>query len=199
MEFCQSGKVGTLRLWMGPPVTFEIQYTPLRIDLSQCEWSVGSVEWGYTLRICLRLPGVKLRNDHFLHFQRHSNFDSTQSSSYSFMVSKYLLQFDQIFDCCLLWFLHLLQDDNLVKSFLDRTLTSRLGIRMLAEHHLALHDEKVSWTLSYTLCLRLATLVATRQVFWRSHVFKTGDLIRDLLHIFYMLFIQDGERFKKPL
>ena len=142
------------RWWMGPPVTFEVQYTPLRIDLSQCEWSVRSVEWGYTLRIWLRLPGVKLRN-HSLHFQRHSNFDSTQSSSYSFMLSKYLLQFGQILECCLLWFLHLLQDDNLVKSFLDRTLTSRLGIRMLAEHHLALHDEKVSWTLSCTLCLRL--------------------------------------------
>ncbi len=31
----------------------------------------------------------------------------------------------------------------MVKTFLDKTLTSRLGIRMLAEHHLALHDEKV--------------------------------------------------------
>lgn len=28
----------------------------------------------------------------------------------------------------------------MVRQFLDRTLTSRLGIRMLAEHHLALHD-----------------------------------------------------------
>ncbi|XP_012944307.1 3-methyl-2-oxobutanoate dehydrogenase [lipoamide] kinase, mitochondrial, partial [Aplysia californica] len=33
-------------------------------------------------------------------------------------------------------------DEILIKSFLDRTLTSRLGIRMLSEHHLALHDEK---------------------------------------------------------
>ncbi|KAL8562605.1 hypothetical protein ACOMHN_045869 [Nucella lapillus] len=33
-------------------------------------------------------------------------------------------------------------DENLIRSFLDRTLTSRLGIRMLAEHHLSLHDEK---------------------------------------------------------
>lgn len=33
-------------------------------------------------------------------------------------------------------------DETLIKTFLDRTLTSRLGIRMLAEHHLSLHDEK---------------------------------------------------------
>ena len=67
---------------------------------------------------------------------------------------------------------------------------------MLAEHHLALHDEKVSWTLSCTLCLRLDTFVATRQVFWGSHVYKAGDFIRDLLHIFQMLFTQDSKRFK---
>jgi len=32
--------------------------------------------------------------------------------------------------------------DDLVKNFLDRTLTSRLGLRMLAEHHLTLHEER---------------------------------------------------------
>ena len=36
-----------------------------------------------------------------------------------------------------------LQDEAIVKAFLDRTLTSRLGIRMLCEHHLSLQDEKV--------------------------------------------------------
>jgi len=35
-----------------------------------------------------------------------------------------------------------LQDDKMVEGFLDRTLTSRLGIRMLAMHHLALHHEQ---------------------------------------------------------
>ncbi|XP_041348387.1 3-methyl-2-oxobutanoate dehydrogenase [lipoamide] kinase, mitochondrial-like [Gigantopelta aegis] len=35
-----------------------------------------------------------------------------------------------------------IKDPNLIKVFLDKTLTSRLGIRMLAEHHLSLHDEK---------------------------------------------------------
>jgi len=33
-------------------------------------------------------------------------------------------------------------DEGLIKLFLDRTLTSRLGIRLLSEHHLALRDEK---------------------------------------------------------
>lgn len=31
----------------------------------------------------------------------------------------------------------------LIRNFLDTTLTSRLGIRMLATHHLALHEENV--------------------------------------------------------
>lgn len=35
-----------------------------------------------------------------------------------------------------------ISDESLIKTFLDRTLTSRLGIRMLAEHHLSLQDEK---------------------------------------------------------
>lgn len=44
--------------------------------------------------------------------------------------------------------LHSLQDEKLVRYFLDKTLTSRLGIRMLATHHLALHEDKVGcWDL----------------------------------------------------
>jgi [3-methyl-2-oxobutanoate dehydrogenase (acetyl-transferring)] kinase len=35
-----------------------------------------------------------------------------------------------------------IQDDELVKQFLDKTLTSRLATRMLCEHHLLLHDVK---------------------------------------------------------
>lgn len=43
---------------------------------------------------------------------------------------------------------HSSQDEKLVRYFLDKTLTSRLGIRMLATHHLALHEDKVShWDL----------------------------------------------------
>lgn len=33
-----------------------------------------------------------------------------------------------------------IQDTKLIKSFLDSTLTSRLGMRLLSEHHLMLHD-----------------------------------------------------------
>lgn len=35
------------------------------------------------------------------------------------------------------------QDERLLRPFLDKTLTSRLGMRMLAAHHLALHEDKV--------------------------------------------------------
>lgn len=35
-----------------------------------------------------------------------------------------------------------IKDDNMARNFLDRTLTSRLGIRMLCEQHLALLDDK---------------------------------------------------------
>lgn len=34
------------------------------------------------------------------------------------------------------------QDKEMVQTFLDRTLTSRLGMRILAEHHLGLHNER---------------------------------------------------------
>ncbi|RWS25856.1 dehydrogenase kinase-like protein [Leptotrombidium deliense] len=39
---------------------------------------------------------------------------------------------------------HILNED-MVRSFLDRTLTSRLGMRILAEHHIALHDERPNY------------------------------------------------------
>lgn len=35
------------------------------------------------------------------------------------------------------------QEEEMIRLFLDRMLKSRLGIRLLVEHHLALHDEKV--------------------------------------------------------
>ena len=37
-----------------------------------------------------------------------------------------------------------IKDENLVRNYLDRNLTSRLGIRMLATHHLHLKDKGVS-------------------------------------------------------
>lgn len=35
-----------------------------------------------------------------------------------------------------------IKDTSMIKRFLDKTLTSRLGLRLLAEHHLALHEEE---------------------------------------------------------
>nr|XP_032836931.1 3-methyl-2-oxobutanoate dehydrogenase [lipoamide] kinase, mitochondrial [Petromyzon marinus] len=35
-----------------------------------------------------------------------------------------------------------IRDEALVRTFLDKTLTSRLGMRMLAAHHIALHEDK---------------------------------------------------------
>ena len=35
------------------------------------------------------------------------------------------------------------QDETIVRGFLDTTLCSRLGIRMLATHHLSLHEDNV--------------------------------------------------------
>uniref|UniRef100_A0A8B9N6X4 Protein-serine/threonine kinase n=1 Tax=Accipiter nisus TaxID=211598 RepID=A0A8B9N6X4_9AVES len=37
-----------------------------------------------------------------------------------------------------------IQDERLLRPFLDKTLTSRLGMRMLAAHHLALHEDKAA-------------------------------------------------------
>lgn len=39
-----------------------------------------------------------------------------------------------------------IQNDEFVVRFLDKTLTSRLGIRMLAQHHLSLRERKVNQT-----------------------------------------------------
>ena len=37
-----------------------------------------------------------------------------------------------------------LQDENLIRGYLDRNLTSRLGIRIMTTHHLKLREDKVS-------------------------------------------------------
>nr|XP_022342329.1 3-methyl-2-oxobutanoate dehydrogenase [lipoamide] kinase, mitochondrial-like [Crassostrea virginica] len=37
-----------------------------------------------------------------------------------------------------------IQEEEMIRLFLDRMLKSRLGIRLLVEHHLALHDEKAN-------------------------------------------------------
>uniref|UniRef100_A0A673JDB7 Protein-serine/threonine kinase n=1 Tax=Sinocyclocheilus rhinocerous TaxID=307959 RepID=A0A673JDB7_9TELE len=45
-------------------------------------------------------------------------------------------------------------DETLVRNFLDTTLTSRLGIRMLATHHLALHEDNPDFV--GIICRRLS-------------------------------------------
>ncbi|XP_057268096.1 3-methyl-2-oxobutanoate dehydrogenase [lipoamide] kinase, mitochondrial, partial [Pezoporus wallicus] len=45
-------------------------------------------------------------------------------------------------------------DEGLIRLFLDQTLTSRLGMRMLAAHHLALHEDKPDFV--GIICTRLS-------------------------------------------
>ncbi|XP_021093163.1 3-methyl-2-oxobutanoate dehydrogenase [lipoamide] kinase, mitochondrial isoform X3 [Heterocephalus glaber] len=47
-----------------------------------------------------------------------------------------------------------IEGEKLVRYFLDKTLTSRLGIRMLATHHLALHEDKLDFV--GIICTRLS-------------------------------------------
>ncbi|XP_040399446.1 3-methyl-2-oxobutanoate dehydrogenase [lipoamide] kinase, mitochondrial [Cygnus olor] len=47
-----------------------------------------------------------------------------------------------------------IQDERLLRPFLDKTLTSRLGMRMLASHHLALHEDKPDFV--GIICTRLS-------------------------------------------
>ncbi|KAK7925230.1 hypothetical protein WMY93_007540 [Mugilogobius chulae] len=47
-----------------------------------------------------------------------------------------------------------IQDESIIRSFLDTTLCSRLGIRMLATHHLALHEDNPDFV--GMICRRLS-------------------------------------------
>ncbi|XP_012809201.1 3-methyl-2-oxobutanoate dehydrogenase [lipoamide] kinase, mitochondrial isoform X2 [Xenopus tropicalis] len=47
-----------------------------------------------------------------------------------------------------------IQDEKVIRYFLDKTLTSRLGIRMLATHHLALHEDRPDFV--GIICTRLS-------------------------------------------
>uniref|UniRef100_A0A3P9I7A5 Protein-serine/threonine kinase n=2 Tax=Oryzias latipes TaxID=8090 RepID=A0A3P9I7A5_ORYLA len=49
---------------------------------------------------------------------------------------------------------HIQQDETIIRSFLDTTLCSRLGIRMLATHHLALHEDNPDFV--GIICRRLS-------------------------------------------
>ncbi|KAM4632179.1 branched-chain alpha-ketoacid dehydrogenase kinase [Discoglossus pictus] len=47
-----------------------------------------------------------------------------------------------------------IQDEKVIRFFLDKTLTSRLGIRMLATHHLSLHEDRADFV--GIICTRLS-------------------------------------------
>ncbi|XP_052074373.1 3-methyl-2-oxobutanoate dehydrogenase [lipoamide] kinase, mitochondrial-like [Mytilus californianus] len=61
-----------------------------------------------------------------------------------------------------------LQNEGMIKAFLDRTLKSRLGIRMLAEHHLALHSEKPNHVGIVTASFSPRSLVTQKAEFVRD-------------------------------
>lgn len=52
-----------------------------------------------------------------------------------------------------------IQNDDLVRQFCDRTLTSRLGIRLLVTHHLALREEKPNHVGIINVSLRLKDII----------------------------------------
>ncbi|GAB6024199.1 hypothetical protein CHUAL_008900 [Chamberlinius hualienensis] len=64
---------------------------------------------------------------------------------------------------------HIKQDD-LVKNFLDRTLTSRLGLRMLAEHHLLLHEQRPSHVGIINISMKLKDVIEK----WADFVSKVA-------------------------
>jgi len=52
-----------------------------------------------------------------------------------------------------------IKDDNMVSAFLDRTLCSRLGIRMLVTHHLQIQDHTEGHIGMINLCMNLRDIV----------------------------------------
>lgn len=76
--------------------------------------------------------------------------------------------------------LPLLQDETILRSFLDTTLCSRLGIRMLATHHLALNEDNVRLT--------VAVLFSWSRIYFRTP--ESG-----LFFITFPYHISDGSRY----
>ncbi|XP_067140420.1 branched-chain alpha-ketoacid dehydrogenase kinase-like [Centruroides vittatus] len=61
-----------------------------------------------------------------------------------------------------------IQNEDLIRNFLDRTLTSRLGIRMLAEHQIAMHDEKANHVGIINIALKPKELIESWADFVRQ-------------------------------
>ena len=65
-----------------------------------------------------------------------------------------------------------LQDENLIRGYLDRNLTSRLGIRIMTTHHLKLREDKVSQTFEISnFLVRSRTVTIPTQCFF-NHSFN---------------------------
>ncbi|XP_036392816.1 3-methyl-2-oxobutanoate dehydrogenase [lipoamide] kinase, mitochondrial-like isoform X2 [Megalops cyprinoides] len=79
-----------------------------------------------------------------------------------------------------------IQDETVIRSFLDTTLTSRLGIRMLATHHLSLHEENPDYV--GIICRRLSPkkIIEKWVVFARrlcEHQYGNSPLVRINGHV----------------
>ncbi|KAK1882759.1 [3-methyl-2-oxobutanoate dehydrogenase [lipoamide]] kinase mitochondrial [Dissostichus eleginoides] len=61
-----------------------------------------------------------------------------------------------------------IQDEMILRNFLDTTLCSRLGIRMLATHHLALHEENTDFV--GMICRRLSPKKIVEKATMESHL-----------------------------
>lgn len=79
-----------------------------------------------------------------------------------------------------------IQDEALIRNFLDTTLTSRLGIRMLATHHLSLHEDNPDFV--GIICRRLSPkkIIEKWVVFARrlcEHQYGNSPLVRINGHV----------------
>jgi hypothetical protein len=85
--------------------------------------------------------------NHFINWNELSHFscdNSIQRWTRSKFLKNGLTRNNNICPESQKWF-SLFQDEDLIRRFLDRNLTSRLGIRMLATHHLRLRDSSVRY------------------------------------------------------
>ncbi|XP_054710333.1 3-methyl-2-oxobutanoate dehydrogenase [lipoamide] kinase, mitochondrial-like [Uloborus diversus] len=67
-----------------------------------------------------------------------------------------------------------IKNEELVRNFLDRTLTSRLGLRMLAEHHLGLHKENMSENANYVGIINVSMKLKDLIEKWADFVRQTA-------------------------
>ena len=67
-------------------------------------------------------------------------------------------------------------DEKIVSAFLDRTLCSRLGIRMLVTHHLLLQEPKVQKSRNETFLICSNKAIVQSSILWLFDLFKAGHV-----------------------